>query len=278
MEYNRDNMGRTSLIWVAINEDFDLMSKLIDRHLDLQDNDGMTTLMFCSRYEKCVKLLIDSGANIDLTEVCGWSAIMWSTFYKSHECVKLLIDAGSSLDFQDVDGNTALHIASNGECLKLLVEAGANINIRNKYGKTSKTFSEIYHILKQFSLKHPISDDILFECNTFESYNVEYGKEERCYMELTGDYKYCDLLVNVNFKSWKSQISIYWSTYTPLLIKIFSNSYPEFGDAYLILDDDKMRKCLSCISYLTQYGENEYMLFGMSREYLLYSIHRENIT
>lgn len=55
------------------------------------------------------------------------------------EIVKLLVEKGANINIQDEHGRTALHIASvNGrlEMVKLLVEKGADIKVKNNKGET----------------------------------------------------------------------------------------------------------------------------------------------
>ena len=83
---------------------------------------------------------------------------------KSNEIeeVKKLIKEGADVNVVDKNGATALHKASywdHSEIVKMLIEAGANVNVVNKYGITALHLasllghSEIVKILKEAGAK-----------------------------------------------------------------------------------------------------------------------------
>ena len=68
----------------------------------------------------------------------------WASLRGKHACVKLLIDAGADLNVRNSEGDTALILAScagKPECVKLLIDAGADLNARTKKGKTALHFA-----------------------------------------------------------------------------------------------------------------------------------------
>ncbi|CDK31056.1 ankyrin repeat domain-containing protein [Candidatus Babela massiliensis] len=84
--------------------------------------------------------LIWAGANINLRNEEGISALMWATYRDYQNIVELLINSGTDVNIQDKYGNTALIAASSfghKEMVELLIQAGANIDIQNKYDKTA---------------------------------------------------------------------------------------------------------------------------------------------
>jgi ankyrin repeat protein len=61
--------------------------------------------------------------------------LIWASYENRVEVVKLLIEGGANLNMGDSVGRTALTWASSWnqvEVVKLLIEAGANLNIRDK--------------------------------------------------------------------------------------------------------------------------------------------------
>jgi ankyrin repeat protein len=80
--------------------------------------DGWTALMFASRSSnkdssiETVKLLIDSGAYLNLQDVDGWTALISASRYSntdsSIETVKLLIDSGADINIMTFHGDTCL--------------------------------------------------------------------------------------------------------------------------------------------------------------------------
>ena len=83
---------------------------------------------------------IKSGADPDVYQPYGWTALHWASGKGETECVRLLIRAGANLNVQYGTGKTALHYASRSgyiKCVKLLIAAGADVNIQIKDGQTA---------------------------------------------------------------------------------------------------------------------------------------------
>ena len=106
-------------------------------NLDLQEKYGETALIraiSCENY-KIVELLIEKGANLDLQDDYGRTALIKAIFYVNYNIVELLIEKGANLDLQDKDGETALMIAidyNNYKIAELLIEKGANLALKDK--------------------------------------------------------------------------------------------------------------------------------------------------
>lgn len=80
-------------------------------------------------HAECTKLILDAGADKDLKNDDGFTALM-KTCQKGHsECAKLLLDKGARHDIKNASGWTALlNAAEKGqtECVKALLNAGAD--------------------------------------------------------------------------------------------------------------------------------------------------------
>ena len=79
-------------------------------NLELKD-DGMTPLLFaaCRGYSRSVKILIDCGADMEVTDDFGYTALIFAAIYGSFQDVKLLIDSGAdNINAKSNSGQTAL--------------------------------------------------------------------------------------------------------------------------------------------------------------------------
>ncbi len=79
-------------------------------------------------------VLLGAGADLNMKDNDGYTALMLASFLGNTEIAKMLIDANANLNMQYKNGNTALMFAismGNIEAVKALIEAGANPNIRN---------------------------------------------------------------------------------------------------------------------------------------------------
>ncbi|MCO6045092.1 ankyrin repeat domain-containing protein [Aeoliella sp. ICT_H6.2] len=84
-----------------------------------------------------VRRLLDAGMSPD-TMVYGGPALQWATYDDRYYVVKLLVDRGADVDLTDEYGNTTLMVASSQgsvKIVKLLLDKDANVNAVEKlYG------------------------------------------------------------------------------------------------------------------------------------------------
>jgi len=83
---------------------------------------------------KMVKELIKAGANLDILDNIGNTALILASYRNNIEIAKELIKAGANVNSQDKYGSTALIYASyknNIEITKELIKAGADWNLKN---------------------------------------------------------------------------------------------------------------------------------------------------
>lgn len=112
-------------------------------------DDDFTPLMYSARTSaKIVTLLLNAGANPNYqSEGEGKTALMNVSMGGEYlEIMELLCKAGANLDLQDKNGNTALMnqaIEGNVFVVAKLIQLGANQGIRNKKGETYRDLLNI---------------------------------------------------------------------------------------------------------------------------------------
>ena len=92
------------------------------------------------RHTDTVKLLLVRGADVNIQDHFGQTALICAAVYGWAETVKMLLDARADIDIQDKFGRTALMMAAawgHTRIMELLMQAGADISIGDNDGKTA---------------------------------------------------------------------------------------------------------------------------------------------
>ena len=103
--------------------------------MNAEDEDGSTPLIYaacsdtCS--EACVQILLDKGADVNVCNTYGDTALLWAIM-KNEACALLLIKSGVNVNHVKTgyDETLVMKAATEGKtkCLKVLMRAGANVN------------------------------------------------------------------------------------------------------------------------------------------------------
>lgn len=122
----------------AMSGDINAIQELINQGHDVnaRGEGGWTALLSSSAqgYPKIMKLLLDAGANPDISNVLGITPLIYGSRYGNIEIVKMLIDYGADVNLGDTHGDTALMKATefgNSEIIDVLLQAGADKSIKN---------------------------------------------------------------------------------------------------------------------------------------------------
>lgn len=88
---------------------------------------GSTVLMF-ARNGDVVRALVAAGANVNMTDHVGMTALTYSAVRGNTDSVKALIDAGIDVNKRDRSGRSALGYASNLDIVRALIAARVELN------------------------------------------------------------------------------------------------------------------------------------------------------
>ncbi len=88
---------------------------------------------------RAVRLFLEAGVDIELTNYVGWTPLMVAAFLGNIELVTLLLTAGASVNARDNKGCCPIHWSSLkgfSQVTELLVVNGANVNEKSDKGLT----------------------------------------------------------------------------------------------------------------------------------------------
>lgn len=138
--------GSTALFYAACNRRLDVVKRLVSLGADVNamDNERQTTLMRLSKGPgniDCVDYLLKVGANPNLQDDSGSTALLYAVSNGQWETFNRLIDAGAELNTQNNFDYTALMAAAEIyqgiDYAKRLVSIGADVNMENLAGETA---------------------------------------------------------------------------------------------------------------------------------------------
>ena len=141
-----DHKQRTALHMAADLGYDDIVDALIKRpdvNINPRYEDGNTPLHIAvdNRRTESARLLIDAGADINISNNSQWTALHMAADLGDDDIVDALIKRPDvNINSRDGDGNTPLHSAAwsgREQSARLLIDAGADINISNHKQRTA---------------------------------------------------------------------------------------------------------------------------------------------
>jgi hypothetical protein len=112
----------------------------LERHVNMQDYNGSTALMYAVENSYCVKKLLNAGADTNIINEDDETALTLAVKKNKEYIIGLLLSAGADVNLQIPNGTPALVIASiHGSLytLELLLKFGADVNIEDGGGYTA---------------------------------------------------------------------------------------------------------------------------------------------
>jgi ankyrin repeat protein len=209
---NKDNL--TALMIASENENLEIVQMLLQHNInvDLQNKDNLTALMISTnklkmlsligdpefsikRQDKIVEMLIQAGANQQLTDKTGNNALFFAISKNRINMVKMLLNANtnasntnaSNLNAQNNDNLTALIAAVEKGCLeivKLLLQHNVNVDLQGDNMNTAliaaveKECLEIVKLLLQHNVNVDLQGDNMNTAliTAVNNYNLEIVK------------------------------------------------------------------------------------------------------
>ncbi len=115
-----DSTGKNGAIYAAANGETEILRRILDsgtEHavpLDAQYAHDLTLLMWAAGYGNAVavKMLVDRGAESNLTDDRGKTALMIAAENGHADVVSVLLNSGADAEIRDKDGRTARDLAS----------------------------------------------------------------------------------------------------------------------------------------------------------------------
>ncbi len=129
-----DKHGSTPLMHAALYADGDMVRLLLDRGADVNiaNKDGATALMWAAGNLNKVRWLLKKGATVDIRTGSGRTPLLIAATYAGNaEVVRLLLKNGAKTTDQDNSRETALTSASKRgdvQLVEALIEAGADVH------------------------------------------------------------------------------------------------------------------------------------------------------
>ena len=176
-----ENFNNKDIFTYIKNNDIKLIENYINSGYDLniQNINGYTPLSYATIYGRIesVKLLLNAGADINIQD--SNISLLYAAIINRIEIVKLLLNTGIYIDKQDKYGNTALiYAASNNNCemLELLLDYGADEFILNNDNKSFYDYLNDEN-KEYFTQNYPTS-----------VYNAIYHKYKKSFTDFVKDY------------------------------------------------------------------------------------------
>jgi excisionase family DNA binding protein len=109
---------------------------------NVSDDEGWTALMLVTvkGHLDVARELLTAGADVHAKNHKGWTALRFAVSMDDAEALRLLLETGADVNEPDAEGDTALMQAArekSTESLRLLLANGADVNLRNRSGETA---------------------------------------------------------------------------------------------------------------------------------------------
>lgn len=128
---------------------------------NITDQHGMTALWWAmaSNHPEIVELLLSSGAGTEPVGSDGLTPLLWASTEENLTMLELLINHGANINAQNNNGKTALMQAASRECslpvLRLLLDKGADVHMKDDRGLTALDMAKERNFCEAIAILDP---------------------------------------------------------------------------------------------------------------------------
>lgn len=148
----RDLAGRTPIFYAVEKDQPQALQMLLSlgANANMKDNSGVTALMRASakNRKECQKILLrQKGIDVNAQDNSGRNAVAYAAYAPDVDVMQNLVSAKANINQADVQGNTPLMNAikaKNDRTAVFLIQQGANLTAANQAGETAFTLTPVY--------------------------------------------------------------------------------------------------------------------------------------
>jgi ankyrin repeat protein len=211
-------------------------------NIDCADYRGISLLMYAASWELgensgAVSMLLEYGANVNLADADGQTALIWIARRHGSLNLDLLIKKGAQIDHADKDGATALmHSSQCGMThhMEALIRAGANMDLQDGGGLTA-----VMHVVKTATKSDDSRLDILLQNGCDINLKDKLGRTVLHHAAQSADVSVFPLLLRafnsvndgVNLRDQYGQTALMYAAERPDYDLIMKRIFPLLLDA-----------------------------------------------
>lgn len=256
----KNELDDTPLHIASIEGNYKIAEKLLKSgaNPNIKGGLGRTPLHNYNKDSRTIKLLIDYGANVNLTDCFGNTPAMETS---NSEKLRLLIKAGAKLDILNEKGETALNLATNTNVIKILLEEGMKIEpyalfsiLRYQYNSAEAKLS----ILSLF-IEKGANLNIKKGGATILHYLAHVGITDDKQLEQYPNVLELLQVIDVNVQDIHKETALHWAAYNnavnwaKILVNNNANIFIRNNEKKTALDIAKQEKSIELENFLIEY-------------------------
>lgn len=126
----KEQYGENAFFQAAADGRTDVVEAMLAAGMNVNAvNAGKMTALMRATEDSTVDLLVSAGADVNLKDNAGFTALIWAAAFRRKSHVEKLIAAGADVNAKTSDGKCALDFADDPEIRAVLINAGAKDQI-----------------------------------------------------------------------------------------------------------------------------------------------------